>query len=303
MTWQDVPFAHVWTFGFPCQDLSIAGKMAGLFEGERSRLFFEVMRLLDEILQFSPEKAPQMLLAENVEQLKRYLPVLEQEYAKRGYRMSYALYNSKYWGVPQSRERYFVAGVRGDKILQFPYQQTERVPRLFEILETDVPEKYYMPDEKARSIIEAALQKGYENPQDAFTDKDGCAYCLDANYWKGVAPNGVGKGRRTHIIAPEIVVIGRLDIKGKDQWKRVYDVNGLCPTLTAICGGKQEPKIWDEEKFRVRKLTPRECARLQGFPDSYKLVCSDTQMYKQFGNAVTVSVAKAIAETMKGVLK
>ena len=195
MTIDDVPYADVWAFGFPCQDLSVAGKQKGIVlecwecgetwdvtydtytsenpcprcgctkhkAASRSGLFFEVMRLLDEATEREREsqKLPLILLAENVKALRPYLPIMEAEYAKRGYRMYYTMYNSKYWNVPQNRERYFVIGVRndlpGDFI--FPTEQHDYVPKLSSILETDVDEKYYIADDKAAVIIQQALQK------------------------------------------------------------------------------------------------------------------------------------------------
>jgi DNA (cytosine-5)-methyltransferase 1 len=339
MKGEEVPHADVWTFGFPCQDLSVAGKQAGMIKGEtRSGLFFEVMRLLEEVTD-----KPKVIMAENVKGLKKYLPVLEGEYNRVGYRMyvtdqNKGLFNSKYWGVPQNRERYFVVGVRDDieKEFIFPYQQTDYVPKLSSILEENVDEKYYIDDEKAAKIIEQARERielksnhacitpnrvdrrqngrrakpdeepmftltsqdlhgiiadpsqakregkhriysetsptlaarDYKEPrlavvttediQSVFTDKDNCAYCCDANYFKGISPGDVGNARRTHVV---------------------------------------------EERYRVRKLTPREYARLQGFPDDYKFLVSNSQLYKQFGNAVTVNVAKALAESIKEFLE
>jgi DNA (cytosine-5)-methyltransferase 1 len=82
MSWNDLPSADVWTFGFPCQDLSVAGKQAGLFEGKRSSMFFEIMRLLDETKEWFDTELPKVIMAENVKGLKPYLSVLEEEYKK-----------------------------------------------------------------------------------------------------------------------------------------------------------------------------------------------------------------------------
>lgn len=425
MKWHDLPTASVWTFGFPCQDLSVAGAQAGMImtclscnnafplrlltEGKcptcestnvtsstRSGLFFEIMRLLDETSKHAPKSLPAIIMAENVKGLKPYLGTLHTEYERAGYVMSYQLFNSKYWGVPQSRERYYVVGVRADLLDQmqfaFPVEQKEFIPRLSTILETDVAEKYYMSDEKAQAIIEQAMlrlqslgsvhatltparvekrQNGRRAREDeeamftltaqdihgvivdqlqtVYTDKDECAYCCDANYFKGTSPGDVGSGRRTQVIElknmatgevilksevpesciidtrevaatselsscedyghypsdfePKIEMMGLLDIKGKDQIRRVYDPNGLAPTLTAVQGGLHEAKIFDYSRYRVRKLTPREYMRLQGFPESYVQVVSDSQSYRQSGNAVTVNVAKAIAEKIREALE
>ena len=94
-----------------------------------------------------------------------------------------------------------------------------------------------------------------------------------------------------------IKVIGKLDIKGNDILKRVYATDGVAPTIHTAQGGNQEPKILQEP--RIRKLTPRECLRLQGFPEGFKIVVSDTQTYKQAGNAMSVNVVKMIFERIK----
>ena len=434
MTANDLPYADVWTFGFPCQDISAAGKQAGMIKGEtRSGLFYEVMRLLDET-----KDKPKIILAENVKAVKKYLPEIEKKYNEQGYKMTAQLYNSKHWGVPQNRERYFIVGVREDieKEFIFPEQQTEFVPKLTSILETDVDEKYYISDEKAKKIIEQAMERvdlkithscvtpgrlekrqngrrAKEEEEEMYTltaqdihgvienntvyfdeplgritgcvkrkdrifafkndGKRGTAQehvylipnettadtCNTAHVQKIIESEMIGKliddqgrlnkGIKLHDISPclkaeehgnnkkviegQINVLGRLDMKGQDNIRRVYDTEGIAPTLTTSEGGHRQPKVLVEgnigvtnhvgenihsidgisptikardykgpvkvvDAFRVRKLTPREYARLQGFPDNFEFVCSDSQMYKQFGNAVTVNVSKAIAESI-----
>lgn len=108
-------------------------------------------------------------------------------------------------------------------------------------------------------------------------------------------------------------VVGNLSLPGKDQWNRVYATDGLSPTLTTMQGGRQEPKIIQpvftltaqdrhgvSDGYRIRKLTPKECWRLQGFPDELfekaAKVNSDSQLYKQAGNSVTVNVIYEIAK-------
>ena len=92
-------------------------------------------------------------------------------------------------------------------------------------------------------------------------------------------------------------MVGMLDIKGQDQCRRVYSVDGIAPTLTTSGGGQREVKIFDTKRLRVRKLTPKEYGILQAFPmDDWKQVVSNSQAYKQFGNAVTTTVFTAIAE-------
>lgn len=190
---EDVPKADVWAFGFPCQDLSVAGKQAGIklecsdcgeiwevdyenYDGKnvcprcggtnhkaatRSGMFFEIMRLLAEAREREPEKVPKVLVAENVKALRKVLPVLEAEYGKAGYDCHAQLFNSKYWDVPQNRERYIVVGTLQSlpNTYRYPEEQHDFVPKLSTILEKDVPESFYIDDDKARVIIDQALQR------------------------------------------------------------------------------------------------------------------------------------------------
>lgn len=143
--------------------------------------------------------------------------------------------------------------------------------------------------------------------QSVFLTSDSVAYCCDATYYKGTSPGDIGKCRRTHIVEEvtggdelnrEISVIGSLGTIGttSEHNNRVHDPEGISPTATAVAGSTHHIKIFDYSRYRVRKLTPTEYGRLQGFPmDSWVLAVSNSQAYKQFGNAVTTTVAKGIA--------
>jgi DNA (cytosine-5)-methyltransferase 1 len=338
MTGEDIPNANGWLFGFPCQDISVAGKSdktgKTLKEKPRSGLFYQIMRLLGEV-----SDKPNWILAENVKNVKKLIPEIEAEYDKAGYYLvSPQLYNTKFWFLPQNRERYFLLGIRKDLVpdFVFPEQQTEFIPKLSSILEDEVDEKFYMSDEKAKVIIERAMEglkvkqatkKGYDVATEGDTinishpnsktrrgrvgkqvaqtiltgqeqivvegfqtDKDGAAYCLDANYHKGLAPSSVGSGRRTQVIASR----GRYISDGTTEQNYELRKDEVTNTITSV----QKDNLVISE-YRIRKLTPRECARLQGFPDSYEQVVSDTQFYKQMGNAVSVTVSHAIAKALK----
>ena len=90
---------------------------------------------------------------------------------------------------------------------------------------------------------------------------------------------------------------------GHDHSRRVHDPEGISPTATAVAGGTHHIKIFDHTKYRVRKLTPTEYGRLQAFPmDNWKQVVSNSQAYKQFGNAVTVTLAEGIGKSVIGYL-
>lgn len=98
----------------------------------------------------------------------------------------------------------------------------------------------------------------------------------------------------------QLKLCGKLEQPGFDHGKRVYDTDGISPTVTAVSGGTHHIKIFDPKKFRVRKLTPTEYGRLQAFPmDKWEQVVSNSQAYKQFGNAVTVSIVRAIARNLR----
>ncbi|AMQ66558.1 DNA methyltransferase [Bacillus phage Shbh1] len=260
MTSKDVPSANVWAFGFPCQDLSIAGKKEGMIRGKtRSGQFYEIMRLLDEL---DERERPEILLAENVRGVKNYLSDIEKAYERRGYSMVYTMYNSKYWGVPQNRERFFIAGIRRDisKEFKFPVEQKEYIPKLKDFLEKGVDQKYYY----------TGVEKDRSKARDS------------------------GSG---------IIVTGEACIPGVSYraLREMHSIEGICQTLTTSQGGHREPKI-ELPNGEVRRITPREYANLQGFPSEFKILVSDTQAKKQFGNAVTVPVAKAIAEQIKNFL-
>lgn len=114
-------------------------------------------------------------------------------------------------------------------------------------------------------------------------------------------PDGSVKERPQGL--PEIEVIGMLESSGHDHSRRVHDPDGISPTATAVAGGTHHIKIFDHTKYRVRKLTPTEYGRLQAFPmDNWKQVVSNSQAYKQFGNAVTVTLAEGIGKSIIGYL-
>lgn len=251
MVWSNVPYAHVWTFGFPCQDISIAKDNGKGLEGDKSKMFFEIMRLLDETREHNPKSLPKIILAENVANLKKHLGVIEKEYAKRGYKFYAKLMDSQKWGLAQRRKRYFLVGVLNEIKDEFVFPEEPKLDKLVfdDILEVNVADKYYI-----------------DKPYVLCTERTGS-------------------------------VIGALLIKGRQSIKRIYNRRKVAPTLTTSQGGQRQPKIIDHKG--LRKATPREYARLQGFEDNFEQVVSDSQFYKQMGNAVSVPVSKAMANAIK----
>lgn len=263
---EGMPRADCWCFGFPCQDISIAGKQRG-FAGQRSSLFFTVTGL---IRGQSEEDRPSYLLIENVKNLLSVnrgvdFARLLLELDEIGYDAEWAVLNTSDV-LPQNRERVFIVGhLRG------------RCTRKIFPIRSDGKKA----DKLQRQCINAIAARTGESVA------VGCYLLVKSKQQE----------KRLKLVAL---------IDGKNsQSTRVYSVEGLCPTLNACGGGNSEPKfiLSDKDGYRVRKLTPRECFRLQGFPDDYfdraKEVCSDSQLYKQAGNSVTVSVVYEIAKRMK----
>lgn len=132
---EDLPKADLWTFGFPCQDISIAGNQKGIKKGTRSGLFYEIMRLIDEC----EENKPQWLMCENVKNMlsidggRGFLNVIG-EMAERGYSIEWGVYNSKNYGVPQNRERVYIVGYSGkgrsEKLLPNPRENSTALKQI-----------------------------------------------------------------------------------------------------------------------------------------------------------------------------
>ena len=145
--------------------------------------------------------------------------------------------------------------------------------------------------------------------EDGFVDKDK-SYCIDANYWKGGNLKMYFEKSRRQLVFNQCIQVGETaDIKGYDIIKRVYSVEGKAPSLTTMQGGHREPKI-AVDKLTWRKLTPKECSRLQTVPDDYCAMgnfdgvvkpISNSQQYKMLGNGWTINVITHILEGMKDV--
>nr|WP_234401514.1 DNA (cytosine-5-)-methyltransferase [Campylobacter concisus] len=290
--------------GSPCQDFSIAGQRAGE-DGERGNLIWQFYRVVSEA-------CPSVFIYENV---KGFLSINGGKSYQRfmdtlrglGYHCHAEVLNTKDYGIPQNRERLYIVGfLNADEYHAFfnaPKQALEL--KLGDMLDCEVDEKYFLSDKMI-----ACLKKKENNFQGSFAPKSlsDVGNCIMTT---------TGSRRTDNFIK----VVGKLDIKGNDILKRVYDVNGVAPTIYTAQGGNQEPKILQRARgfnkggefavcptissssfeqnnllksARIRKLTPRECLRLQGFPESFKIVVSDTQTYKQAGNAMSVNIIKMI---------
>ena len=290
--------------GSPCQDFSTAGQRAGE-DGERGNLIWQFYRIVSEA-------RPKIFIYENVKGFlsinggKSYQRLLD-ALRKLGYFCHAEILNTKDYGIPQNRERLYIVGfLNADEYHAFfnaPKQALEL--NLGDMLDCEVDEKYFLSDKMI-----TCLKKKENNFQGNFAPKSlsDVGNCIMTT---------AGSRRTDNFIK----VVGKLDIKGNDILKRVYDVVGVAPTIYTAQGGNQEPKILQRARgfnkggefavcptissssfeqnnllksARIRKLTPRECLRLQGFPESFKIVVSDTQTYKQAGNAMSANIIKMI---------
>ena len=247
--------------GFPCQAFSIAGKRGG-FEDTRGTLFFDVAEIIKR-------KKPKAIFLENVKGLKNHdkgktlstiLNVLRNDL---GYFVpDPQVINAKDFGVPQNRERVFIVGFRQDlKVEDFKYPSPTSEPvAIEEILEEEeVSVKYYLSTTYLKTLRDHKARHA----------------------GKG---NGFGFEIIDHDKTANAVVCGGM---GRER-NLIYD--------DRLSNFKPVTKIKGEvNREGIRKMTPREWARLQGFPDSFKIVVSDVQAYKQFGNSVAVPAIQATA--------
>ena len=315
--------------GFPCQAFSIAGNRRG-FEDTRGTLFFEIAR-------FASILRPKYLFLENVKGLLNHengitFEIIISTLDELGYNVEWQVLNSKDFGVPQNRERVFIIGhFRGECTRRiFPLSSTGRqVDKHQEQSTNTLTTKYPNSQGVGSYIIESESQKvkSIGNIHPSGNGMNGEVYQAD-----GLAPTlttNKGEGQKIAIKSNTIKQFGVLQ-PNFNQCGVVYETDGIAPTIRAYQGGGLEPKIIQRghgynqggehdiaptltsnsyqennhlsDGFRIRKLTPRECWRLQGFPDwafdKAQEVNSNSQLYKQAGNSVTVNVIAAIAERL-----
>ena len=343
---EQLPNAELWTFGSPCTNISIAGNRIGI-RGGQSRMFFEVIRLLKERIE-NKETLPSYLIMENVKNLlssnqgRDFAEVIYQM-DKVGYDIEWNVFDSAEV-VPQHRERIYIVGhLRKGCIRQvFPIQrqgsdssQSNGIRDVSNTL-TTVQKDNLIGIVKTHKIKIVGNVSKTGHHSDDVMDEYGISKTITAqNAYKHtpkVAVHQIGN------------IVQTKSFGSNPQTGRVYDMDGLSPTLTTMQGGGLEPKILvkacltpnrikkrqngrlfkqngepaftltaadrngilidDGTSIAIRKLTPLECWRLQGFTDEQfsrakQAGISNSQLYKQAGNAVTVPVVKVIGQKLK----
>ena len=333
----DIPKSDCWCFGFPCQDISVAGKQAG-FQGNRSSLFFRVMYLVGQL---EEESKPTYLFIENVKNLLSVnggwdFARLLIEMDAGGYDAEWQVLNSKDFGMPQNRERCFIIGhLRGRSTTKiFPVEradgensislnlfgclngrnsQRDRVYSDYGLAPTistkpggNTEPKIAIPvltPDRAEKRQNGRRFKEDGEPMFTLTgqDRHGVAVKVREATKQGYSECRVG------IDAVNLSVPGSKTRRGRVGKEVANTLDTSCNQgiFVKVSGELIVYAVWCEKYqcyIAIRKLTPKECFRLQGWSDDYfekaQFVNSDSQLYKQAGNGVTVSVIEAIAEKL-----
>lgn len=304
--------------GFPCQAFSIAGNRRG-FEDTRGTLFFEIAR-------FASILRPKYLFLENVKGLLNHdggatFETILGALDELGYNVEWENINSKNFGVPQNRERVLIIGhLRGECTRRvFPLSKSgQQATSIKEQYSNTITTRYGNSQGAGAYIVESKSQKvrsiGNIHPSGngmngEVYDSTGLAPTLTTNKGEGVKiiqrAHGYNRGGE-HDIAPTLTSNSYQEnnlVKVVDFYNKI--TKDEVGTLTSSGGGStvRAGSFGITDGYRIRKLTPRECWRLQGFPDwafdKAQKVNSNSQLYKQAGNSVTVNVIAAIARELE----
>lgn len=291
--------------GSPCQSFSLVGKQRGL-DDTRGTLFYEYARLIDEI-------KPKVFIYENVRAVLSHdegktWKKMQEVFDELGYKIYPDVMNAKNYGIPQNRERIFVVGFRDDIAPQEgfifpPKKPLERTMK--EFLIDNAPGGYFLPKKGVEFVTNE------KNLAKKFTQIDGeIQLCQKKNQqfnWHGdfvfqsesdAEANAIEDLEKYYLsekVKKYVLASGTKNFYSKPE----VDLDIARPLLTTM--HKMHRAGVDNyvtTQGRLRKLTPRECLRLMGFSDNFKIVVSDTAMYQQAGNSIVVDVLIALLKQM-----
>lgn len=316
-----LPKADLWCAGSPCQNVSIAGKRAGLY-GERSGLFFTFVELIKSQKE---EDKPEWILLENVKGLLSsgggrdyldYLSILDEA----GYDLEWQVFNSKDYGVPQNRERIYTLGhLRRNGRRQVLPLSRESSSHLKQLVGGMQSYRVYDPSGIATTLVGEGGGLGAKTglylidqslTEPKLTEE---ARCITARYTAGATKR---TAMNSGVLDVQPILTQGIKVRnGTKQGYQLAEVGdsvdlsypssltrrarvgrGIAHNLSCSC--QMGAVVWNGRVVKIRRLTPKECFRLQGFNDDLfekaKAVNSDAQLYKQAGNGVTVPVVYAI---------
>ena len=282
------------TYGFPCQDISISGKMRGLFNEDgsqtRSGLFFEALRIIEAT-------QPKVAIAENVKNLtgkkfKEQFKIVLESLEQAGYNNYWQVLNSKDYGIPQNRERVFIVSIRKDIDSAF-FKFPEGFPlelRLKDVLDDEVDEQFYLSNvqidklhiKSKDALVYDKSMIGFEGNAREYND---IMPTITSREWK--EPRVVNENRLN-----EIHMLGLLDIKGNEQVRRVYGTDGIAPTLNTMQGGNRQPKVLVEPT--INKIDIPQTVKVRKYPVDTERLCEVLRHHKALADLNNNGISNAL---------
>ncbi|TQR54098.1 DNA cytosine methyltransferase [Campylobacter troglodytis] len=280
--------------GSPCQSFSSVGKREGL-KDDRGNLVFSFIDLIDEI-------QPSVFMFENVKGLLIHnkgetFKYILKEFESTGYKIFYQVLNAKDYGIPQNRERLYLVGFKDFNFaFEFP-QKMELKYKVKDFLQDKADMKYYLGKKGVEFVT------GRANHKYKCQINGDIALCQKSNQqfnWHGDFVQEEGEAVNEKYFLSEAVKSYVLKSGTKGFYSKPETDLDIARPLLSTMGSMHRAGVDNYFTYgdRIRKLTPRECLRLMGFDDDFKIVVSDTQMYKQAGNSIVVNVLMAILQNI-----
>ena len=316
---EDLPEMDLYTYSFPCKNISVAGQMAGLEKGSgtQSSLVWESLRIIEHC-------KPKYLLMENVKNLvsnkfKPYFDMVCEELERLGYNNYWSVLNGKDFNVPQNRERVMMLSIRKDidkGVFGMPIG-TPTTKRLKDVLDDEVEDRYYIPKPIMDKFIpndnfktlynnngEQPTQVGFiQKGEDGTQHQSNTVY--DGNCVSCTLCAGDWKSPKMFMVEGKPIRLGGCfdEPNGSThQAGSVWEKEGIAPTIDTMQGGYRQPLVFNDTNV-IRKLTPKECWRLMGFTDedfqkAKDIGLSNTKLYERAGRGIVVPMLEEIFKNM-----